>query len=185
MTYANKCLERAEKATKGPWSFRGWTVNAIYDDDAFPLQVNTEFESAKQDAEFIAHARTDVPELARRLKKACESLRGIGLATGTKYPDELADELENDQITDERQKILKASAGADLIIQNQALKNENEKIRNLWNNLSTYCDTLRKRIAKLRECIDFIADKTSAVSDPVAWPIAWKTRAQDDEMEKE
>jgi len=29
------------------------------------------------DAEFCRHARTDVPELARRLKKACEKLREV------------------------------------------------------------------------------------------------------------
>lgn len=57
-TYADECLERAEKATEGPWK-SGVTYHH------------------EQNAKFIAHARTDVPELARRLKKACETIREL------------------------------------------------------------------------------------------------------------
>lgn len=44
------------------------------------------------DAKFIAHSRTDVVELARRLKMACDVLRGIAIATNT--PLEVVTELE-------------------------------------------------------------------------------------------
>jgi hypothetical protein len=57
-TYADQCLERAEKATEGPWSPLSDLIVGCMDD-----------------SEFIAHARTDVTELARRLKEACDYLR--------------------------------------------------------------------------------------------------------------
>jgi hypothetical protein len=69
-TYADVCLERAERMSEG------------------------------EDAEFIAHARTDVPELARRLKMACDSLailKGVIQRKMPVHPDwvqELIDELE-------------------------------------------------------------------------------------------
>ncbi len=72
-TYADQCLERAEKATKGPWK-AGHSYH---------------FE---KNAEFIAHSRTDVPELARRLKKACDLLGA--LKCGHYDTEWLADELE-------------------------------------------------------------------------------------------
>lgn len=53
--YADTCLERASMATEGPWKVI--TCKSL------------------EDADFICEARTDVPELARRLKKACEALR--------------------------------------------------------------------------------------------------------------
>lgn len=87
-SYADQCLDRAEKATEGPWeaqvslsiqtekemekkrnrvaSVRGITVWGKYS-----------AISCKDEAEFIAHARTDVPELARRLKKACEIIKEL------------------------------------------------------------------------------------------------------------
>lgn len=72
-TYADECLERAEGAAEGPWrvtpyeyGFRILEVNGCSD------WLKLIYEG---DAEFIAHARTDVPELSRRLKHACMVLR--------------------------------------------------------------------------------------------------------------
>lgn len=76
--YITECLERAEKATEGPWA-----INHKYGQVWAPksqLFISTETKITDTDYDdeviFIAHARTDVPELARRLKKACEYLRG-------------------------------------------------------------------------------------------------------------
>ncbi len=43
---------------------------------------------------FIINSRTDVVELANRLKRACEVLRGSSNLEGSDYLVELADELE-------------------------------------------------------------------------------------------
>lgn len=122
MTYADECLERAEKTPKGPW-VTGYVAGQCYIDHqhggaickyvydivsdnneishhsiiqktTHHYVVNTTMEYGameKEVAAFIAHARTDVPELARRLMKACERLRNSGLYGPE---DELADELE-------------------------------------------------------------------------------------------
>lgn len=77
-SYADECLERAEKATPGPWS---WDTVFQYDQTLRIMKGIRDdvFISAdgpvKADAEFIAHARTDVVELANRLKKACDAMR--------------------------------------------------------------------------------------------------------------
>lgn len=63
-SYADQCLDRAERATPGPWknepASQPWLRNRT------------------NNAEFCRHARTDVPELARRLKKAIDALQKIG-----------------------------------------------------------------------------------------------------------
>jgi hypothetical protein len=98
-SYADTCLERAEKATSGPWE-----VNSKYDQIWNP---STQEFIGTEDADcpatqFIVHARADVPELARRLKKACEELRlaskavqAAGLPKVAEVMKEIADELES------------------------------------------------------------------------------------------
>lgn len=105
MNYIEECLDRAEKATEGPWeaqvslsiqtekemekkrnrvaSVRGITVWGKYS-----------AISCKDEAEFIAHSRTDVPELCRRLKKACEWLRKVQAGQTLWNFDKIAEELE-------------------------------------------------------------------------------------------
>lgn len=60
-SYADICLERAEKASPGPWdeslASEAWLANSI------------------NNSKFCRHARTDVPELAKKLNKACRVLR--------------------------------------------------------------------------------------------------------------
>jgi hypothetical protein len=115
-TYADECLERASKATEGPWTrefiyirskdfpvadtadrceadiatVRGWG-HLQYKGEKIAIEI--------QDAngEFIAHSRTDVVELARRLNRACEMLRDNDDGTGIqiKLADELEASLEN------------------------------------------------------------------------------------------
>lgn len=105
-TYADECLERAEKATKGPWEYdsgngevetvphriaicdragnleREQDVEYRYGDhipeEALELLKTDNYD----DLEFIAKARTDVPELARRLKLAVNDLRFFASHTG-------------------------------------------------------------------------------------------------------
>lgn len=107
-TYADECLERAERATKEPWikwkghyeivagkvtentrgCLRGKYKPICEMDDLGTNKMNN--------TKFIAHARTDVPELARRLKKACQILRDIHphFSFASKTMNDLADELE-------------------------------------------------------------------------------------------
>ncbi len=103
-TYADKCLERAEKATEGPWTVI---------DDEYGLRipevkgicegcVGWLKPAYEEEAEFIAHSRTDVPELARRLKAAIDLLKDFentkGLfAYGLAYRiQELEKDIENE-----------------------------------------------------------------------------------------
>jgi hypothetical protein len=100
-TYADECLERAEKATIGPWIYdlgngevetsehrvticnragnleRKQDVEHRYGDE-IPLEVIKLLQADNNDdMEFIAHARTDVPELARRLNEAIRLLKQL------------------------------------------------------------------------------------------------------------
>ena len=62
----------ANAATEGPWTASGpfiGAVNAPEEDDPIFAEVNGEDdERAELDAEFIAHARTDVPALVAALR---------------------------------------------------------------------------------------------------------------------
>lgn len=106
-SYPDTCIERAEKATEGPWKNVGDCLITEYDSNgpdghrgASPEYYNcTGYEGgfpipdnrAVADAEFIAHARTDVPELARRLNTAIRRLRELSVK---RRDDEFTDELE-------------------------------------------------------------------------------------------
>lgn len=73
--YIDQCLERAEKATEGPWKQIGNEVvskNHEANIKCYGIALNQQLVN---NSDFIAHARTDVPELARRLKRACLRLR--------------------------------------------------------------------------------------------------------------
>jgi hypothetical protein len=106
-SYADQCLERAEKATEGPFYGRieeiyvgayRKTVWAIYrgswERDGYQNKAPIAWFENHGDA--ISFLRTDVPELARRLKKACEFIIGAGYYDKqTMYAGKrLLDELE-------------------------------------------------------------------------------------------
>lgn len=80
MTFADECLERASKATNGPWDTlcEHGEVHAItfIDSGGDPFHI-VENLKRHDDAEFIAHSRTDVVELANRLKRAIHELKLI------------------------------------------------------------------------------------------------------------
>lgn len=97
-TYPDQCLERSEKATEGPWVTNGGS--AIIATDVcgqFGISsIRKKKPKRKQDFTFIAHARTDVPELARRLKKACDALKdAYNLQLHPSNLQDIADELES------------------------------------------------------------------------------------------
>ena len=57
---------RANAATEGPWEadwrFTGWDISGNdYDDDGLPALIASDADG--EDADFIAHARTDMPAL--------------------------------------------------------------------------------------------------------------------------
>ncbi len=78
-TYADNCLERAEKATKGPWHIGHINEDFSYFMDVDSPEGRIAEEVHDTEAYFIVAARTSVPELARRLKRACSIIRHQGV----------------------------------------------------------------------------------------------------------
>lgn len=89
--YIDEVLARAEKATPGPWFYayeytsivtRGPQLGATgcctsEGPGWFSIDLDGDCLGGESSANagFIAHARTDVPELARRLKRAIREMR--------------------------------------------------------------------------------------------------------------
>ena len=79
--YARAALERAEKATPGPWHhFRGKSCEHVVSNDKsfetgcmnfWPTDDSRPFPN---DPEFIAHSRLDVPNLAASVLTLCAEL---------------------------------------------------------------------------------------------------------------
>lgn len=76
-TYADLCLERAEKATEGPWKNFNANDGMFIENETHRVASTTVSYNSYLDGEFIANARTDVPELAKRLNEATEELRRL------------------------------------------------------------------------------------------------------------
>lgn len=85
-TYAQACIDIASKATEGPY----YVERIDHDHGEIAYEINDKhhlvafregnFEQplkAKFNAEFYAHARTDVPKLAQIILKASSDLRSI------------------------------------------------------------------------------------------------------------
>lgn len=72
MTQLDEIEARADAATKGPWRADGYEVETVTpaDVDRFDHmeEMVTSCDLRKADAEFIAHARTDVPKLIAALR---------------------------------------------------------------------------------------------------------------------
>jgi hypothetical protein len=80
-SYPEICLERAEKATPGPWKKDcNDDIHAFIEDegDVCALLDAGFGYATSEDRQFIAAARTDVVELATRLRKAISLLRDYG-----------------------------------------------------------------------------------------------------------
>lgn len=97
--------ERLVKATSGPWEFdqHGWlqsssqTVISASHDGNFISNIDID----KSDAEFIAHARQDIPKLLETLKLAMGALTFISSAGNPdcqealqKHADEALEKIE-------------------------------------------------------------------------------------------
>ena len=92
-SYIDQILERAEKATEGPWDVEygvsmrtAWAFMSrksreyiLRLDGGENCKIDEETGQVEETLEFIAHARSDVPELARRLIRACDELRRTGI----------------------------------------------------------------------------------------------------------
>lgn len=93
-TYADECLERSEKATSGPWEQIGG--GAVSTRITTPDEVITVRNTNKpfEDGQFIASARTDVPELAKRLNRAITALKEAAFLLDNDNLLMLADELD-------------------------------------------------------------------------------------------
>ena len=74
ITYADLCIERAEKATEEPWV---GNLLGIYSKPTKSWVTGDDIVMNDNDFEFITHARIDVPKLARRLKKAIDMLKTV------------------------------------------------------------------------------------------------------------
>ena len=112
MNWIDEVLKRAEAATPGPWYDIPEKNNTFHPDSVsdhwicpqatlagdYILRIDNIRNDDAQNADFIAHARQDVPELCARLKRAIEELRtfhGIKNQDGyTISTRALADELE-------------------------------------------------------------------------------------------
>jgi hypothetical protein len=102
-TYPDLCLERASKASEGPWEFRATKQSQDVDEGYFSYvrlsgkngdRVLMADAGLISDLEFIVQARTDIEELGKRLKRACDALREAGCQGCDGY-DGIADELES------------------------------------------------------------------------------------------
>ena len=97
-TYAQTCIELAEKATPGPW--KTYCDDGIQDaknDDVVGYSIPYKQLGMQTvgNTEFIAASRQTVPELAKRLEKACILLREIyTLSIHPAEAQRLAEELE-------------------------------------------------------------------------------------------
>ena len=84
MNRLNEIEARANAATEGPWEadwrFTGWDISGNVDDDGLPALIASEVDS--EDAEFIAHARTDVPDMAAALRAVLEIHQDGGESQG-------------------------------------------------------------------------------------------------------
>lgn len=106
LTYADECLARAEKATPGPWKVGYEDGSGSFNEerDSFAISSTSNSECVfhgklsdnPHDCEFVAAARTDVPELARRLSLAIESMKvAVKFIDGdTSLINKLIEELE-------------------------------------------------------------------------------------------
>jgi|SRR6478672_10578211 len=102
-TFADECLAIANAATPGPWYWRPTSDTRFVSDKYFQnIRLTSKTEDRvfmadsglNSDAEFISESRTMVPELAKRLKKACAWLRTNCGKYGDEYLNQIADELE-------------------------------------------------------------------------------------------
>lgn len=80
-SFADICLEKSDKATPSPWRYNGIENPRIDSVTGFNSYMIVDLLSPRN-AEFIAFSREALPEVARRLQVAIDTLR-ITAATFT------------------------------------------------------------------------------------------------------
>lgn len=93
MSRLDEIKARTEAATEGPWSTEQEVGGAIRvgNEDAWACVTMTtlgsggEFDNQKADADFVAHAREDVPWLESRLREAIELIGDLAHARAADY----------------------------------------------------------------------------------------------------
>ena len=84
---------RANAATEGPWYFvyagsSDWSVLKKTDDDEFCVaDLHRHRKVACPDAEFIAHARTDVPALVAEVRRLRKAMSRASVCVDAAIPD--------------------------------------------------------------------------------------------------
>ena len=84
MNRLNEIEARANAATEGPWwadwRFTDWEVCCTVGDHGLPALIASDADG--EDAEFIAHARADVPDMAAALRAVLEIHQDGGESQG-------------------------------------------------------------------------------------------------------
>ena len=96
--YFNEIEAREQAATPGPWYEEGW---ALPDEDTGEF---TELGSTDPDAIFIAHARTDVPNLTVALREALDENAKL-IAEVERLSDALTDQTARANICEHDAKV--------------------------------------------------------------------------------
>lgn len=101
---------RAKAATPGPWNSHTEVTYNLSGEDMLRGACEHKYapdsyvgkghfpvsEQADKDAKFIAHARTDIPELIRRLRIAEEALQAYYISTGAHWADKALAAIRKD-----------------------------------------------------------------------------------------
>jgi len=66
--------QRADAATDGPWAAHWWGIES---ESVDVLVIQDDYESSRQDFEFIAHAREDIPFLLAELARYQAAVRAV------------------------------------------------------------------------------------------------------------
>ncbi len=76
-TFTQQILERAEKATPGPWHICHLDEDVTFLDIDAPLNSSIAESVHAPDAIFIAHSRVDLVEACKRLERAIGTIKAL------------------------------------------------------------------------------------------------------------
>lgn len=96
LSYLETVLARAERATKAPWVVRKTGMISTHR-SVDPILGSHNHTPYIQDnnADFIAHSRTDVPELVKRLQFSIQLLRHMAKDGGFEIEHVITNKLES------------------------------------------------------------------------------------------
>ncbi len=159
---AQEARERAKKATEGPWEAVGPTTRKHV---VRPAHSNHGFTavafSQDDDADFVAHARTDVPELASLVEALAEEVERL------RWKLALTEEQDAAAFRDQEQEITRLSARVDELT--TAKDMGWARVERAEEQLGRYVGIehdLSRRIEALEEALRFYADRGNAEYGP-------------------